>query len=71
MSSTALKKLLTPKGESRPVQWIKLNRNRCYHRLVIPPCFVCGSETAEVVGFNCRSGGVRCLACFDKVVADG
>jgi hypothetical protein len=68
MTSPALRKLLSPKkkAEPRPIQWIKLNRNRCYHRLVIPPCFVCGSETAEVIWFNCKTGGVRCLACFDK-----
>jgi hypothetical protein len=64
---TALGKLLSPKKKAgpRPVQWIKLNRRRIYHRLVIPPCFVCGSETAEVVWFNCKTGGVRCLGCRD------
>ena len=68
MTSPALRKLLAPKkkAESRPVQWIKLNRRRCYSRLVISPCSVCGSETAEVVWYRCDNGGVRCLGCFDK-----
>jgi hypothetical protein len=68
MTSHALRKLLAPKvkAPSRPVTWIKLNRHRCYHRLVIPPCSVCGSETAEVVWYRCDNGGVRCLACRDE-----
>ena len=67
MTSPALRKLLAPKkkSEPRPVSWIKLHRDCCYHRLVIPPCFVCGNETDDVVWYRCDSGGVRCVRCFD------
>jgi hypothetical protein len=70
MTSQALRKLLGPKkkAEPRPVQWIKRNRNRCYHRLVIPPCFACGSETAEVVWF--LANAMRSFSVFDTIMAD-
>jgi hypothetical protein len=67
MTSSALRKLLGPKKAApQPVQWIKVNRTRAHPVLVIPECFVCGSADAEIVWFNCRIGGVRCLPCFDK-----
>ena len=67
MAETALHKLLHgKKGKSGPVVWIKINRNRAYRHLVVPPCFKCDSADAEIVWFNCQSG-VRCLGCRDDI----
>ena len=70
MTSPALRKLLGPKKKAEPrrVQWIKLNRNRCYDRLVIPPCFACGNATAEVVWF--LANAMRGFSVFDTIMAD-
>ena len=76
MAGTALHNLLHRKAKSkpRPITWIKLNRTRVYVHLVIPPCFKCGSPNAEIVWFNCQSGG--CVAwgvgmIFARRVAEG
>ncbi len=68
VTGKAMRKLLGVKKEAspRPVTW-KVRRSAPYVRFVIPPCFVCGNETDDVVMYNCSSGGVRCLRCFSKM----
>jgi hypothetical protein len=58
----ALKKLL--KSPPRPIVWFKARRAAPYRRFVVPPCSICGSESAEVMWIRADNGGGRCTSCF-------